>query len=485
MPDIASATLYQADNTGVFLTVALLLALSVFTLRVCRRDLQKARNYEEFLFRGKTEIFSLASAVGAVFSVTYFFGATFIYGHVLRGWIMTVITAGLVISVLIINKILDVQSTIANGQGNRNVLLEFLRSKYDKRDFQLILLIIFWIYFSLLVEELAVTRLVAHTLLPDNPAVTTLFLTTMVTVISVYLYAGGFRAVLVSDYAQVWILLAFVIVLIYMISNGQGFSTVFFEAVVPNPIGLQQLGNLFFLLVFVVSWFVCAIDSYSRLNFRNQLGEATLIKRKRFILRSTVLVAVILAIGVIYGASLSEGISSIRSPSQYTALSMAAFLETNSNLIMVVFLVGVLCMIFTTIDTLLVTILQIDWYLSPIGINRTTLAKIVLSAVALSCVVRFDAVSAIGIFIGSLMVLPFFSILRALFPKSLGWWPKRSDYLVWSLVSSFGLFAVLYDHFETAFEWHFYIPGLVVCCTICSGLVQSVVIRSKERNVNG
>src|ERR1700710_1453804 len=77
----------------LLLVLAVLLSLSYLTIKYAKASGTHFRSYGAYLFEARGRRQSLASNARAVFSVTYFFGATFIYGMVFGAWIriMTVL----------------------------------------------------------------------------------------------------------------------------------------------------------------------------------------------------------------------------------------------------------------------------------------------------------------------------------------------------------------------------------------------------------
>src|SRR3712207_3072868 len=74
----------------ILLTTAVLLGISYAPIRYARRAGEPFATYDAYLFEGRHLVHSVASNVGAVFSLTGFIGATFVYSLVLQGWIQIV-----------------------------------------------------------------------------------------------------------------------------------------------------------------------------------------------------------------------------------------------------------------------------------------------------------------------------------------------------------------------------------------------------------
>ena len=213
--------LEHADQGAVLLGLFLLALLSIYTVEKCRRDTKgHLSNPRRFLFEGRGWRYSIASNVGAVFSVTYFFGATFLYGRLYKGT-MLVIAAAIFLSLffLLPRLIRAMHTRVEHPPDIRssNLMLEFLKQRLGRSDYRILAGLYFVIYFGLLVEELAVSRLILSTLFPVQPAVAAIMLTTICFVILAYLGFGGFRAILISDYVQLQVIVPFVLTLIFLI----------------------------------------------------------------------------------------------------------------------------------------------------------------------------------------------------------------------------------------------------------------------------
>jgi|SRR5579863_9589150 len=193
------------DQLTIFFGAVALVALSIYTILKCREDsVEHLGDTELFLFLGKTRAYSFASNLGSVFSVTYFFGAAFIYGLIFKGTLLIITTIVFIILFWLIPRIMtsswphNLHSTDQRG----NILLDLLLRRLGHQSFQVVCRIYSFIYFALLVEELSVSRLILHTLFPAHASVAAALLVTICFVILAYVHFGGFRAILISDFEQ-------------------------------------------------------------------------------------------------------------------------------------------------------------------------------------------------------------------------------------------------------------------------------------------
>jgi hypothetical protein len=270
------------DKLSLFLGAVTLAILSIYTILRCREDsVAHLRDPELFLFLGKTRWYGLASNLGAVFSATYFFGATFIYGLLFRGTFLVITTAIFLILFWLIPSILNVALPRSEHASNQrgNVLLDLLSARLGQRDFTRIVRIYSLIYFLLLIEEISVSRLILHTLFPAQTLAAIALLVTIFFVILAYVYFGGFRAILISDFEQLKVLVPFLVLLVFLIfkdsPHAHGVTLLTFPHL-DNPSGLL------FATLFGIAWFSAGVDFYSRLNFTLSPGEDVLTAKKAF-----------------------------------------------------------------------------------------------------------------------------------------------------------------------------------------------------------
>lgn len=448
----------------LFLALAILLALSYLTIKYAREGGSEFRSYGTYLFGARGRRQSLASNVGAVFSVTYFFGATFIYGMVFGTWIriMTVL-----VYVMVTLLAIYVTSRIDSGNprtADSNILLEFFVKNLEADDCRKVIRIFTVIYFALLVEELAVSRLVLHAL-TRQPVAVAFLLTTTCFVIYSYLYLGGFRAVVTADTVQVIVLVLFLLMLIILTREYTTPAELLFRHLdVQRPMAMLNLAGAG---VFGVSWFMPAVDFYSRLNFTGRAkGSAT----TEFIVTSFATTGTVMLVGALFGDCLATHLA-VTSPSDYVFKAIRFFID-ESPLVAFVFIAGLFSMIFTTIDTLLLLNLQVGYYQRRRWFRRENLLNVLLAAMVISSAMTFDATSAVGIFIGSCMVFPSLALARLLWPKVFRFLPQSPTYLMVAMVLSVVVFARYFFEIQNRFDRHFLLAiltlGLALACGVGS-----------------
>jgi hypothetical protein len=465
------------DDSAYF-GLGCLLLLSIATITLCRRDGPAPTRYAEFLFTGKTFVFSVISSAGAAFSVTYFLGATFIYASILRVWCVPILIAIAVLVIAGARRIVTVAASElrdpAFENSDQNLLLALMQRRLQPRNFSVFVQLLFVSSFLLLVEELSISRVILNSLFPDLPILASTLLFTIVAVILAYVYIGGFRAVLTADWVQFSVLVAFLGLLLFFVSaRGHPLAVL---AVPRNLTRSTIIGASVLWTVYGATFLLLAVDLYSRMNF-SAPANVLLVMRLRLVTISISLVFVVVLIGVVFAISLSPEIGRVLTPTQYYSSLSALFATTP--LSHVAFLVAVFCMIFTTVNTLLITTAQIGFYKKGFGSTRPDFSRILVVATFISVFVDADAVCAFGILVGSLLVLPLFQVLPELFGEP-GRRQRDDRYLWLGAVLSVAAFIAAYPRIGLRFQLHFLIPGGVLGMTLLSRLIWLGVVQIRR-----
>jgi hypothetical protein len=446
----------------LLLVLAVLLSLSYLTIKYARASGTHFRSYGAYLFEARGRRQSLASNAGAVFSVTYFFGATFIYGMVFGAWIR-IMTVLVFVAVTALAIYVTSQVDTGNARAaDSNLLLAFFAKKLEPNDFRTLVRIFTIIYFALLVEELAVSRLVLHAL-TRQPIAVAFLLTTICFVIYTYLYLGGFRAVVTADSVQIIVLILFLLMLVILMREYTTPSELLWRHLDrPSPMATLNLAGAG---IFGISWFMPAVDFYSRLNFS---GRARGSETTGFIMTSFAVTGTVMLIGALFGDCLASHLA-VTSPSDYVFKAIRFFVD-ESPLVAFIFIGGLFSMIFTTIDTLLLVNLQVGYYQQRRWFRRENLLNILLAAIVISTAMSFDATSAVGIFIGSCMVFPALMLARLIWPKAFVILPATPTYLMLAMALSTAVFVVYFQWIENRFDRHFLLAILTLCSAIGCGV---------------
>ncbi len=401
---------FVGDITTVLLGALTLVLLSLYTLVNCRQELPRQRPAsDDFLFGGMARRHSLAGTIGYAFSITYF-GATTIYGHLYRGWFIAMAFTAIVIAIVIINFVIRSSTRESRYiRTRRSLLLTFLETRLGEENARHIYGVYVVIYFALLVEELAVSRVMLNVVFRGHPVVMALLLATICAVILAYLKWGGFRAVLVADFEQLKLLFPFVLAIALL-----SFRSASLKPPVPVFATLAEGNLLTFMsaVLMLVAWIVASIDFYSRLNYVIPSDDVSGVSR--FAVGSIVLTATIFVVGACYGMMLPKEFSSNPTPSGFTEKGVQYAVVLGYRSTAVIFFASVFCMIFSTVNTLTIAIFQASRYARSPWPGIRDIHKVMLWALALSCILWPDSVSAVGLFICALMVVPLIVIIAAL-----------------------------------------------------------------------
>lgn len=472
------------DLTTAFLAVGLLLVLSIITISLCRRDVRKFTSYAEFLFSGKLFQHSVASNIGAIFSVTYFFGATFIYATIYNQW--TIVMAGiclLLASFVVISIVRTISAdlpSLHDDQASKNGLLSWLELKLSKGNFRRLMRLYQGAYILLLVEELAISRVILTSIFPNQPLVSALVLTLIIIVMISYLYFGGFRAVLNSDLTQGAIVTVFVIILIFYTYSLGHIENIFVEPITIKiiPLSLGLIGWV----IYGFAWIVCGVDFYSRLNIRSNVKNKSAYKiRKNLTVVSLLGTFLVISVGILFAYSVSSELGTFTSPVEYFQSAVSFFMHADHVVIRAIFLVSIFCMIFTTIDTLILTFMQVSWHAKSKRVTRKNVLTIIILALVVSALMPSNSVCAVGILIGSIMIPIMFVLMPIIFPNYLKWLPSNNTYAFVAGGISVVPFILNYNLLESHFEWQFTIPLGVFVITLVCGLVAKFIEKPHQK----
>ena len=477
----------QVDYTTLFLAVFALLVLSALTIDFCRRDkVAYFRGTRSYLFRGKTLAYSLAGNIGAIFSTTYFFGAVVIYAQTLNTWSLIPLTLACVGSYLLYVQLLSrmehsLDPVTLAGQTD-NILLAFLQEKYKGKPghFSGLVNLYALIYLGLLTEELAVSKAVLKSMLPDQPITASLLLLVLCLVVLLYLYIGGFRAVLISDHVQVIVLASFVFMLSYYTVMGDQKSEALDFSIQMSPMILTS--NIVTVVILGISWFIASLDFSARLNFDELKCENHILQRSLLLKLSMVSILVTLVVGVLFALATRHSLQPGQLPSEYLRDLTRVLLLESPRGFKLIFLVSVYSMIFTTIDTLLAALLQLGFYTQHKLIDRQNLAQVLLVVALLAFTLDEESLYVFGITVASLMVLPALAILRAIYPHQVRFLPGGPLYLWASLGGVTLLYICFASKLREHFAYQFLIPAIPMILALVLGMGQVMVARLRGRS---
>lgn len=473
---------FAGDIVTIFFGVATLLLLSLYTLARSREQMaSRPATYAAFLYDAVARRYCLAGTLGYAFSITYY-GATTIYGHLYGPWVLLMLAVVAPIAVMLVRRVIHVAHDIrAQNSHERpsNLLLDLLRARLGAQNAEHVLTIYIVIYFSLLVEELAVSRVMLATMFPGHPFITAILLATIISVILAYLKWGGFRAILIADFEQIKILFPFVLAIVFLIYRTPEARPIHDALLSPRA----NSGPLAFVLGVCagVTWISASVDLYSRLNFRTRPGVSERDQQKAFATLAIILTTAIFAVAAIYGMCLPDGFSAVRTPVEFTRMGVQFAVAGGSRTVSIIFFASVFCMIFTTVNSLAFTLFQLGFYRRTSRPHVREIHKIILWAVVASCAVWPNAISAYGLFVGALMLLPTIAIIAAISGHARRSLPSGMKFLWPALALSVLAFVVVYQALETNYLRHYWLPAIVGASVMIAGLGARMAERGVRR----
>lgn len=456
--------LYTVENQVAIFSLILLLAISIVTVEICRRDrLRQQTSAADFWLSGKTKAYSLASNLGALASVTYFFGGGLTYGFVFGPWYLVASGAVFLLSGIFIVRMLPAIQKEAEAEGQTsNPLIAYMRRHLEARDLKVVLRLYTVVYSTLLVVELAAGRLALSSMLPASPVLVTIFISVIAIVIFTYLYLGGFKAVLNSDLIQLTILIPFLGCLSFLLLKEDEARSLM--QIPLTAFSRPDAASFLFLVITCVAYFVAGFDFFSRLNFTTRKDK--LAQRKSFIAISLCIIFLMMTVGILYGMHLKSYRTEVGSATEFAHFATAHFVNRDQLMIPLLFVVCIFCMIFTTVDTLLLTVFQLGFEMKSKLLLRKNVGPILSAALVASTFVGLDFVSVVAVFALSLMILPLVAVWKAFAGPRARCLPSNLQFLEGALLLSVALFILFYSDFRVIYESHFLIMGLVVLSTL-------------------
>jgi len=288
-----------------------------------------------------------------------------------------------------------------------------------------------------------------------------------------YIRWGGFKAVLIADYEQLKLLAPFVLALLFLIFRRHtGSSTSDFDLLrIRATFGLD---GAVLAPIFGVAWIVTSVDFYSRLNF--PIRPPVNPQRKAFITIAMALTAIVFCVGAFYGLSMPAAVWRIHRPAEFTQAIVRWSLDGGSRATAIVMFASVFCMIFTTLNTLVITLLQVGRYRISKFPRLDNIHRILLSAIVASCALWPNSVSVIGVFIGSLLILPALAVFATLSDRVRAWLPRNFGF-VWPALGAAVIGIVLVYPFAIDYERMHWATGVVVIAAVLFATAAKMIER--------
>jgi hypothetical protein len=333
--------------------------LASFLISLASAWTKRSRLLQDFLFTGNTPLLALSSCIGSIVSMAVSFTALLSAGYVWGWQILFSIVPGSIAGLLMVlllsrhPKVMEHQQRVERntyllGASYLSVLGEWRSSSG---------LYAFFIaaYWAMLITELVVLRTFI-TFLADLPSIEVTIMIGAVTLVCyAYVYIGGFRGVLVTDYFQLMAVFVFV---------GLWLSTTTYHVQihVPSPmLSKQPLTAPSFLLLHLgvfagaMAWTFASLDQWYRTIGTLRIGAA------RAVLKSAAIaLCFFAAVPIITGASALQRATIPASVTNGVSLILVADLLSHSNVTLRFFFVMALtCAALTTLNTYFMTIQQL------------------------------------------------------------------------------------------------------------------------------
>src|SRR5216684_3554304 len=338
---------------AVFLVLIASFAISVWSARRRSSDL-----LQDFLFVGNTPLLALSSCIGSIISMAVSFTALLSAGY-LWGWQMIFpMIAGAIAGLVAILKVSEHPQVVAHEQRVERGAFVYGASYLavvDSRARMAYYVFILAGYMAMLITEIVVLRTFIG-LVTDLPAYELLLtIGTLLLVCYGYVYIGGYRGVLVTDYFQLLVVFVFV---------GLWLSAISFRSTlhIPPP----TISKVFFtpltrillhggIFAGAFAWTFASTDQWYR-----TLGTLRRPAAKQVLKSSAVALCAFGVVPVIAGAA-SIGRSGV--PSAITngvSLFLVTHLLADSNVTLrFVFAMALTCAGLTTLNTYIMTMQQL------------------------------------------------------------------------------------------------------------------------------
>ncbi|MBV8200567.1 MAG: hypothetical protein JOZ15_08080, partial [Acidobacteria bacterium] len=200
----------------VTLPISLVLVSSYLIALWASRNRVRPR-VESYLFSGNTPLLALSSNIGAMFSLTVAFTALISAGYVFGSQLAIPMSLGALCALFVLlrvsrrEEVIDFLSTSnSRGWSGGASYLAFLGNYFTGTSYLLYYAFALVVYIALTITEFAVFRVTLAALAPslDSPEIVLILLMTLFICFS-YVFIGGYRGGLITDFFQLLIIIAF------------------------------------------------------------------------------------------------------------------------------------------------------------------------------------------------------------------------------------------------------------------------------------
>jgi hypothetical protein len=318
------------------------------------------RRVDEYLYAGNTELLGLSSCIGSVVSMAVSFTALLSAGYVWGWQILYSIIPGCLVGLVLLLRlsrhpaVADAQDEIAAGLQTAGA--SFL-ARFSAGTPRLFAFYPFFLaaYVAMLITELTVLRTFMH-FLTGLPALELLLTVGVIAFVCfAYVFIGGFRAVLLTDYFQLLVVVAFVGVwaasLVGTTLVRLPAATVSRLDLSPFRITLLHLGTF----MGALAWMFASADQWYR-----TFGTLPLRSARRVAVGAAVALSLLVIVPVIAGSSavlrrdippaISNGIS---------LHLVRELLRDSAPAVQFLFAMALVCAALTTLNTYIITFQQL------------------------------------------------------------------------------------------------------------------------------
>jgi hypothetical protein len=337
---------------AVFLVLIASFAISVASAR--KRD---SNLITDFLFSGNTPLLGLSSCIGSIISMAVSFTALLSAGYEWGWQIVFPMIAGCVLGLAAILKLTQHPRLSADGPPHK---IPYLRgasylATLGSRSTTPYFAFAIAAYGAMLITEIVVLRGFVGSLIDLPAAELVMTIATILIVCYAYVFIGGFRGVLVTDYFQLMVVFVFVGLWFASMSHHSHFH-------IPSPTASHlHLTGWTRLLLYIgvcggsVAWMFASVDQWYR-----TIGTLPLPAARRVLISAAIALSVFSVVPIMAGAAAVGRVGIPGQVSNGISLILVADLLAHANTtVRFVFAMALTCAALTTLNTYLMTMQQL------------------------------------------------------------------------------------------------------------------------------
>lgn len=388
------------------IVAAFIVLIASFMISLWSAWSARDRRVDEYLYGGNSEFLGLSSCIGSVVSMAVSFTALLSAGYVWGWQVLFSIIPGCVTGLFLLLR-LSRQNVITEAQDEITAGLQIAGASYlarfSIRTPQLFAFYPFFLiaYMAMLVTELTVLRTFMH-FLSGLPALElALLIGAIAFVCFAYVFIGGFRGVLVTDYFQLLVVVAFI---------GVWAASLFGDRTwhIPSPTASHLAWTPIRMLTLHLgafaggaAWTFASIDQWYR-----TFGTLPARSAKRVAIISAGALSLLAVVPVLAGSSavgrttipplISNGIS---------LYLVREFLRDTAPAVQFLFVMALVCAALTTLNTYIITFQQV-YYEFAIRLNGRNFYTYLVEYVAKWKQIRAVSLVALAVAFGISLLVP-------------------------------------------------------------------------------